>query len=281
MAPHPENEGRKRISIMLSSMVMSNPIKRILSGGQSGADRAALDAAKDYGVPHGGWIPKGRRTESGDLSERYCLRETNNIGYPQSTRLNILESDGTVIFSHGEPAGRSALTQELARSSSRPCLHMDLSEIDTYKAVGIIRDWIDVKGIEVLNITGPTENEDPYIYDAVKGVIRSVLSPPPEQFPRPFPRTVEAAVDQLIQWLSLKEKTRIANMTKTQLAGLPPTVGPYVRDHFGLGRDNAELMASCRAISGETVLSEQSAQMVIIAALWKELRHTHGLRRLK
>ncbi|MDZ7696376.1 MAG: putative molybdenum carrier protein [Deltaproteobacteria bacterium] len=257
------------------------PIEKIISGGQTGADIAALDAAIDYGVPHGGWISKGRRTESGPLPDRYLLKETNNIGYPQRTTLNILDSDGTLLFSHGELTGRSALTQELAKKHSRPCLHINLGEISEYQAVEIIRDWIEVKGIKVLNVSGSTHSEDPFIYDAVNNILKSVLYPPPEQFPRPYPRTVHKAVDRLVSVLSFKEKTRIAHMAKEALSVLSATVGQYIRDHFGLGWGNEELMASCRAASETETLNEENASMVIIEALWEELRHTHGLKLLK
>ena len=129
-------------------------LQKIISGGQAGADRAALDVAIEYGVPHGGRIPKGRRTENGRLPDRHFPKETKNIGYPQRTELNILASDGTLIFSHGKMVGGSALTQKLATKHSRPCLHVDLNEISAYKAVEIIRTWIDVKGIKILNVAG-------------------------------------------------------------------------------------------------------------------------------
>ncbi len=84
-------------------------LTKIISGGQTGADRAALDVAIEFKIPHSGWIPKGRRTEDGRLPDRYLLRETKNIGYPQRTELNILESDATLILSHGKLVGGSRL----------------------------------------------------------------------------------------------------------------------------------------------------------------------------
>jgi hypothetical protein len=172
-------------------------ITKIISGGQTGADRAALDAAIEYGVPHGGWIPKGRRTENGRLPDRYILQETGNIGYPQRTQLNILDSDGTLILSHGKLIGGSALTQNLARKHRQSCLHIDLSEITQYKAVEIIKSWIDVKEIEILNVAGSRASKDPLIYDAVKDVIKSILYLPPKQIPGHFPKTVNEAVENL------------------------------------------------------------------------------------
>jgi len=256
-------------------------IKKIISGGQTGADRAALDAAIEYGVPHGGWIPKGRRTENGRLPDRYILQETSNIGYPQRTELNLLESDGTLIFSHGKLIGGSALTQKLAKKHIRPCLHIDLDEITDYKAVEIIRSWIDVRGIEVLNVAGSRASKDPLIYDAVKDIIKSVLYPPPEQITRDFPKTVNEAVDRLISELPLKDKTKIAKMHEEDLSALPFTVGQYNREQFGLGRGNEELMESSRSVSGKTDLHEESASAIIINVLWERLRQTHALRVMK
>ena len=89
-------------------------VKKIISGGQTGADRAGLDIAIEWGIPHGGWIPKGRKTENGRLPIRYHLKEINAIDYTQRTELNVVDSDGTLLFSHGVLKGGSALTQEFA-----------------------------------------------------------------------------------------------------------------------------------------------------------------------
>ena len=86
-------------------------IKRIISGGQTGADRAALDVAIKLGIPHGGWIPKGRRTEDGSLPVKYQLEEMPTASYPKRTERNVLGSDGTPIISHGKLVGGSAVTR--------------------------------------------------------------------------------------------------------------------------------------------------------------------------
>ena len=119
-------------------------IKRIISGGQTGAGCAALDYALEMRIPHGGWVPKGRKTETGRLPGRYNLRETLTIDYAQRTELNVIDSDGTLIISHGELTGDSALARSLAKKHSRPCLHMDLTEIAYSKVPDIVCSWIDV-----------------------------------------------------------------------------------------------------------------------------------------
>jgi hypothetical protein len=171
-------------------------LTKIISGGQTGADRAALDVAIELDIPHGGWILKGRRTEDGRLPDRYLLKETKNIGYPQRTELNILESDATLIFSHGKLTGGSALTHKLAIKHSRPCLHVNLNEISAYKAVEIIKNWIDVKEIDILNVAGSRGSKDPLIYIVVKDVMKSVLYPPPERISRSETNETDQQMDQ-------------------------------------------------------------------------------------
>src|SRR6266566_869174 len=102
-------------------------VEKIISGGQSGADRAALDFALAHDIPHGGWCPRGRRTEDGALEERYELRETPDAEYSQRTDWNVRDSDGTVIFSIApELTGGSKLTAEFAARHDKPCLQLSL-----------------------------------------------------------------------------------------------------------------------------------------------------------
>jgi hypothetical protein len=151
-------------------------IKKIVSGGQTGADRAALDVAIEMGIRHGGWINRGRKTEDGRLPQKYCLKEINSIDYDQRTELNVVDSDGAIIVSHGGLKGGSSQTLTLAKEHNKPCLHIDLNELSEYKAIEIIKSWIEAMGIEILNVAGPRASEDPDIYEAVQNVFKSVLS---------------------------------------------------------------------------------------------------------
>ena len=117
-------------------------IKKIISDGQTGADRAALDVAIEAGVPHGGWIPKGRKTEAGPLPERYQLQEMDSQSYADSTEQNVLDSDGTLIFSHGSLTAGSALTRQLANDHGKPCLHLDLHQMTAMKAAHKVLEWV-------------------------------------------------------------------------------------------------------------------------------------------
>jgi hypothetical protein len=249
-------------------------IVKIVSGGQTGADRAALDVAIELGIPHGGWIPKGRKTEDGRLPDEYRLLETTSIGYSQRTELNVVDSDGTLIISHGNLTGGSALTQELARKHRQPCLHIDLDYVSNSKAAEIIGSWLDAREIETLNVAGPRASKDQKIYEATIEVLRTVIR-------RYLPQTVEEAVDSLISELPLKDKVAAANMEEDELAALNLTIGAYVRRRFGLWSGNQELLASCRTVSGNKNLHEDDASAVIIKELWKQLRETHVLKPVK
>ncbi|MEW5980171.1 MAG: putative molybdenum carrier protein [Acidobacteriota bacterium] len=123
--------------------------------GQTGADRAALDAASEAGIPHGGWIPKGRLTEAGPLPERYQLKEMLTGSYEARTEKNVVDSDGTLIFSHGPLNGGSALTRSLAKKHGKPWIHLDLDQMTAAQAAQGVMFWVRGKGIRVLNVAGP------------------------------------------------------------------------------------------------------------------------------
>jgi hypothetical protein len=273
-------------------------IKKIISGGQTGADQAALDVAVELGIEHGGWIPKGRKTENGRLPDKYQLEEMPTASYPKRTEQNILDSDGTLIISHGKLTGGSALTEKLASKHNRPCLHMDLNKTNGYRAAVLVNSWIIQNGIEVLNVAGPRASKDPDIYKNTKDILKTVinldivqdsmpslLKPPPERNHRlnglPLPRTVDEAIERLISEMPLKVKVILANMREVDLISLHPTLGVYIRDNFGLWSGNEELMKSCRSLIGEEEIHEDSASQLIISKLCEKLRKSHLLRVIK
>src|SRR5688572_80983 len=100
-------------------------LNKIISGGQTGADQAALDFALEHGIPHGGWCPKGRLSEDGCIPEKYQLREMPTDAYPARTEKNVLDSDGTVIISISPRLSRgSLLTLKKAQEHGKPVLHL-------------------------------------------------------------------------------------------------------------------------------------------------------------
>ena len=131
------------------------PVEKIVSGGQTGVDRAALDAAIELGIAAGGWCPRGRRAEDGPIGARYHLRETPSAAYDQRTEWNVRDSDATLILCRGETSGGTRLTETLAHRYGRPLLVLDLdSDPDPERAC----EWLRKQGIRVVNIAGPRES---------------------------------------------------------------------------------------------------------------------------
>jgi hypothetical protein len=157
---------------------MATRLTRIISGGQTGVDRAALDVALELGIACGGWCPQGRRAEDGPIDARYPLQETPWWGYPQRTEWNVRDSDSTLILTRGEPDRGTALTAELAAGMNKPCLVVKLEERPNGDAVRI---WLETKGIRILNVAGPRESSRPGIHAEAVRFLREVFSATPEQ----------------------------------------------------------------------------------------------------
>lgn len=145
-------------------------VRKIISGGQTGADRAALDFARERGMATGGFVPRGRRAEDGPLpTERYPqLVETRSRRYAERTELNVLGADATIIVSHGRLGGGSRLTRKLAEKHRKPVLHVDLLETDPERAALRARRFLAGANCKTLNIAGPRASEDPEIYRQTK-----------------------------------------------------------------------------------------------------------------
>lgn len=146
---------------------------KILSGGQTGVDRAALDVALELGLACGGWCPRGRRAEDGMIPARYPLRETPWEGYPQRTAWNVRDADGTLVLTRGEPDPGTALTIRLAARSRKPYQVLDLAGSPDAAAV---RAWAQVHQIAVLNVAGPRESSCPGIYAQAVDFLRDLLA---------------------------------------------------------------------------------------------------------
>lgn len=146
---------------------------KIISGGQTGVDRAALDVARARGLDHGGWCPRGRRAEDGRIDRAYRLTETDTAVYAERTKRNVLEGDGTLILCHGRPSGGTELTVQLAAAHGRPCRVVDLDEPDELAEV---RQWLRSSRIAVLNVAGPRESTSPGIYDEAVGYLAALFA---------------------------------------------------------------------------------------------------------
>ena len=148
-------------------------VKKIVSGGQAGVDRGALDAALQLGFDCGGWCPLGRRAEDGPIDPRYPLTESDSPRYDVRTEQNIIDSDGTLIITGGRLEGGTRLTLELALQKNRPCRVIDLRQpLELEQVI----DWLDALEISTLNIAGPRESKQPGIADKTREIVENLLN---------------------------------------------------------------------------------------------------------
>jgi hypothetical protein len=257
-------------------------IKKIISGGHTGADRAALDVAIQLGIPHGGWIPKGRITEKGPLPEKYKLQEMPTASYPKRTEQNVIDSDGTLIVARGKLTGGTDYTRQMALKHKKQLLGIDLDQTDLYNAASLVASWIKLRRIVILNVAGPRASKDRQIYSDVINILERAIQilrdeergsdSKPQQ-----PETIAGAVERLVVELPLKDKTTIANMDEDDLINLHLSLGLSIRNKLLYPR-NDKLLESCRSVSQDKYLHWDQASSVIIRKLWERLRETHKLR---
>lgn len=136
-------------------------LEKIVSGGQTGVDRAALDAGMEFGIVVGGWCPRGRLAEDGPIDARYPLQETPTDAYSVRTEWNVRDSNGTLILHRGQIVGGSALTKQMAVEYGRPCL---CTALGIESKLEDVVDWVERYGIGTLNVAGPRESGEPGIY---------------------------------------------------------------------------------------------------------------------
>jgi len=152
---------------------------RVISGGQTGVDRGALDAALDAEVPCGGWCPAGRAAEDGVIPSRYPVTELAGAGYPERTRRNVDDSDGTLVITFGHASGGTGHTIDLCRTLRRPHLIVDAAVVPLEEAVRRAGEFVSGAGIRRLNVAGPRASGDPrgygYAYSLVRQLCQSIV----------------------------------------------------------------------------------------------------------
>jgi hypothetical protein len=148
-------------------------LRKIVSGGQSGVDRAALDAARALGLATGGWCPRGRIAEDGRIRRRYCLVETPSGNYPQRTEWNVRDSDATLIVNRGKLDGGTLATARLAHGRH----HKPVFMIELGKRVRSerFRAWLRRHRVRVLNVAGPRESKRPGIFREARKLLKEIL----------------------------------------------------------------------------------------------------------
>lgn len=262
-------------------------IRKIISSGTPGAESAALDIAIRLKIPYGGYTVSSTDREID--RQHYRLSPKTFQDVESQDKANLNSAGGTLIFSHGKLCDYLDLIQTYARKNEHPCLPIDLGQTPPLNAAFQIDRWVRRHAIEILFITGATLQEDGLIYQATYNALFSFLMIGKDAYPerlnqdatpqsKPWPETVEDAVQRLIEDLSLKDKATIANMSATELPSLGYSLGRHIQDWFGLNADNHSLLWSCAKEAGKTALTEKEASAIIISCLALELEKTHKLR---
>jgi len=155
-------------------IVVSRAVSIIVTGGQTGVDRAALDVAREFDIECAGWCPKGRIAEDGPIDQRYPLTETDSADVAQRTEWNARDSDATLVLTCGKPTDGTPLTVTMARKYGKPCLILDLEQ-PIIKEIFV--DWLHKHNVSRLNIAGPRESHRPgFVYSAACQALRLLLS---------------------------------------------------------------------------------------------------------
>jgi len=273
-------------------------LKKIISGGQTSADQAALDAAIKLGIAHGGWIPKGRTTETGTLPENYNLQEMPTDDYSKCIEQNVKDSKGTLIIFYGKLTGDLYRAERETLKHKHQLLGVDLNQTIAFHAASLVNDWIQLRYIDILYVVGPSTTVNPNAGKHTKimlerALILDLMNVPSHRAITDYsknnhlkkrlvlPKTIHEAVERLIVEMALKDKVVIANMTYDELVDLNSNFGAYIRNAFRLWSGNHELMESCRFVSKNKKLNVDEASFVIIDAMWEKLRKTHKLKVIK
>lgn len=148
-------------------------LEKVLSGGQTGVDRAALDVAIELGVAHGGWCPAGRDADDGVIPDKYQLTETAEQDHTVRTENNVKDADGTLMIYRGELHGGTAYAIEMAKHLNKPVLALNLDQdIDVEE----VFDWVQSNNIRIINIGGQRETKNPGIYFQSRKILSKLFN---------------------------------------------------------------------------------------------------------
>ncbi len=148
-------------------------LQKIISGGQTGVDRAALDVAIELGISHGGWCPKGRKAEDGVIPKRYCLIETPTSTYRERTAWNVWTADATLILHIGRLSGGTKFTRDVAALIKKPFLLVALNDMPDPL---IVSDWLHQERVQALNVAGNRASQHRHVYRIAKKFLKEVLT---------------------------------------------------------------------------------------------------------
>jgi len=296
-------------------------LKKIISCGQTDADRAALDTAIKFNLDHGGWVSFKSQREAGDFfdqenltkmerepsqkngeKESY-LKRVERESYLKRSEENIVNSGGTLIISSGVLSGSSLMTRKTASRLNKPWCHIDLMDLDEFEGAVILHGFVADHNLEVLNIAGQRAAHDPFIYRSVKSIIETVIymelmerysdelrSDDIILFQRKAEllcTTIEDAVRFLADTMQLRSRSVIANSNENEIGSLYFSLSDTIKVKLGLDSDNSGLLEACRQKIrkgdnfGADVMDIEDATMVILKELRQFLKESHVLRIIK
>jgi hypothetical protein len=273
-------------------------LEKIIACGRPGAEQAALDAAIKLGIAFGGWLPKGGDPKYTPESDKYNRTELVSVQQVEANKANIRNSDGTLLLSHGVLGFDTHEIENAARRYSTSLLQIDLNQINAFNGAAMINDWIMENRITVLHVSGPSQMEDQNIYQATHDILQAVYflnltetsvtlsmeSKDPVNVQadnEQLPDTADAAVDLIIEAMSLKDRAQLANFRAEEIAALQLTLGLYIKAKLDFWSGRAGFDRSCETAAEEEKMDTSNLPMVLIKLIWKKLRATHRLRVVK
>lgn len=296
-------------------------LKKIISGGQTGADRAALDSALKFNIDHGGWVPAGRLAEDGKLPDIYRVQEMATASYEDRTKQNVITADGTVIIVRGASMGGTLLTEKIAQTCNVPWCRLDLLTMDEFEGALLLHEFFDESdgAIATLNVAGPRAGEDPFIYRSVKAILEAFLfleMTRSDTWTLPsvagldfessvvealFPsssfssksgsdslgmecKTPQDVVQLLASRLPFRICSIIANLEDERIGMLYFTLRDLLTQWLGMDMGNHGLLAACRNAPEwpiRATMDNEDAVMFILKSLQRYLRHDYRIRSVK
>lgn len=244
---------------------------KIISDGQQGAALAALDAAIELGVAHGGWAPAKRSLVLKKQSNRYNLQSLHQLTHEDCVRRNILQADGTLIISDGPLPAPYRWSLEFSTKRNKPCLEINLAEAPEFLAAGRIIAWVFKNQIEEINVIGPTPEDSTDIYQTTKdifstalymAVVKDQMHGPRAPKARPGAFAKDHIVEDIISQLSLKDRVALARLPQGDIHRMHSMFRAFILKQVGPACDEDEYLG-------------------LIDQLWHRLKSSHGLRRVK
>ena len=267
-------------------------IEKIISSGRPGAEQAALDVALKLGIPHGGWAPAGRKP-AGYRLEAMALDDE-----AECVVLNVKASKATLIITPGKLSHELDAVRKATLRQQHQLLGIDLTQTDSLQAASLVNDWIQLRRIDVLYVTGPQPQFYPDIAAHTTLILESALrmdllqAPPGAQAMDYNPngplvvlpalsQTVAAAVEAIIAAMPLKERATLAAMTLNQLKAPDFSLEKLIAAKVLLTAISQKIAACCQDGAGAKFFSETTAAAIIVEKLWERLKDTHRLRVVK